>query len=70
MQVNLESNKVIGGDYYFKCGNALFIMLNTQDTKCDINSLLNRPVAANKDCKWRVNNTASGYLWICQRHSQ
>ena len=60
----LGSNKVVGGDYYFKYGNALFIMLNTQDTNvAEHKQFIEQTVAANKDCKWRIV-TASGYLWI------
>lgn len=51
----LGSNKVVGGDYYFKYGNALFIMLNTQDTNvAEHKQFIERTVAANKDCKWRI----------------
>ena len=28
----LGSNDIVGGDYYYTYGDALFIMLNTQDT--------------------------------------
>ena len=51
----LGSNKVVGGDYYFKYGNALFIMLNTQDTNvAEHKQFIEQTVAANKDCKWRI----------------
>ena len=51
----LGSNKVVGGDYYFKYGNALFIMLNTQDTNvAEHEQFIEQTVAANKDCKWRI----------------
>lgn len=51
----LGSNKVVGGDYYFKYGNALFIMLNTQDTNvAEHKHFIEQTVAANKDCKWRI----------------
>ena len=51
----LGSNKVVGGDYYFKYGNALFIMLNTQDTNVEEHKqFIEQTVAANKDCKWRI----------------
>lgn len=43
----LGSNKVVGGDYYFKYGNALFIMLNTQDTNVAEHS--NEPEITNKE---------------------
>ena len=46
----LGSNKVVGGDYYFKYGNALFIMLNTQDTNvAEHEQFIEQTVAANKD---------------------
>lgn len=51
----LGSNKVVGGDYYFKYGNALFIMLNTQNTNvAEHKQFIEQTVAANKDCKWRI----------------
>ena len=51
----LGSNKVVGGDYYFKYGNALFIMLNTQDTNvAEHKQFIEQTVVANKDCKWRI----------------
>ena len=51
----LGSNKIVGGDYYFKYGNALFIMLNTQDTNvAEHKQFIEQTVAANKDCKWRI----------------
>ena len=51
----LGSNKVVGGNYYFKYGNALFIMLNTQDTNvAEHKQFIEQTVAANKDCKWRI----------------
>lgn len=51
----LGSNKAVGGDYYFKYGNALFIMLNTQDTNvAEHKQFIEQTVAANKDCKWRI----------------
>lgn len=52
---NLGSNKVVGGDYWFKHDNALFIMLNTQDTNVEEHKqFIEQTVAANKDCKWRI----------------
>lgn len=51
----LGSNKVVGGDYWFKHDNALFIMLNTQDTNVEEHKqFIKQTVAANKDCKWRI----------------
>ena len=42
----LGSNKVVGGDYYFKYG---------QDTNvAEHKQFIEQTVAANKDCKWRI----------------
>lgn len=52
---DLGSNKIVGGDYWFKHDNALFIMLNTQDTNVEEHKqFIEQTVAANKDCKWRI----------------
>lgn len=52
---NLGSNGTVGGDYWFKHDNALFIMLNTQDTNvAEHKQFIEQTVAANKDCKWRI----------------
>ena len=52
---NFGSNGTVGGDYWFKHDNALFIMLNTQDTNVeDHKQFIEQTVAANKDCKWRI----------------
>ena len=49
------SNGKVGGDYWFKHDNALFIMLNTQDTNVEEHKqFIEQTVAANKDCKWRI----------------
>lgn len=51
----LGSNGKVGGDYWFKHDNALFIMLNTQDTNVEEHrQFIEHTVAANKDCKWRI----------------
>ena len=51
----LGSNKVVGGDYYFKYGNALIYHVNTQDTNvAEHKQFIEQTVAANKDCKWRI----------------
>lgn len=51
----LGSNGKVGGDYWFKHDNALFIMLNTQDTNVEEHrQFIEQTVAANKDCKWRI----------------
>lgn len=52
---NFGSNGTVGGDYWFKHDNALFIMLNTQDTNVEEHrQFIEQTVAANKDCKWRI----------------
>jgi len=51
----LGSNGKVGGDYWFKHDNALFIMLNTQDTNVEEHrQFIEQTVSANKDCKWRI----------------
>lgn len=51
----LGSNGKVGGDYWFKHDNALFIMLNAQDTNVEEHKqFIEQTVAANKDCKWRI----------------
>lgn len=51
----LGSNGKVGGDYWFKHDNALFIMLNTQDTNVEEHKqFIEQTVAANKNCKWRI----------------
>ncbi len=50
----LGSNGIVGGDYWFTYGNALFIMLNTQDTNtAEHKQFIEEAVAKNSDCKWR-----------------
>ncbi len=50
----LGSNGIVGGDYWFTYGNALFIMLNTQDSNtAEHHQFIEQAVAANPDCKWR-----------------
>ena len=52
---NFGSNGTVSGDYWFKHDNALFIMLNTQDTNVEEHKqFIEQTVAANKDCKWRI----------------
>lgn len=49
------SNGIVGGDYWFTYGNALFIMLNTQDTNVAEHELLiQEAVEANPECTWRI----------------
>lgn len=44
-----------GGDYSYTYGNALFIMLNTQDTNvAEHQSFIEETIAANPDCTWRI----------------
>ena len=51
----LGSNGIVGGDYYFTYGNALFMMLNTQDTNvAEHKTFIEQTVAANPDCTWRI----------------
>lgn len=51
----LGSNQTVGGDYYFTYGDALFIMLNTQDTNvAEHKQFIEQTIKANKDCKWRI----------------
>ena len=51
----LGSNGVVGGDYWFRYGNVLFMMLNTQDTNtAEHKQFMEKAIAANKDCTWKV----------------
>lgn len=51
----LGDNGYVGGDYYFTYGDALFIILNTQDTNvAEHKQFIEETVAANPDCKWRI----------------
>ena len=51
----LGDNGYVGGDYYFTYGDALFIILNTQDTNVsEHKQFIEETVNANKDCKWRI----------------
>ncbi len=50
----LGSNGIVGGDYWFTYGNALFIMLNTQDTNtAEHKQFIEEAVSANPDSTWR-----------------
>ncbi len=50
----LGSNGIVGGDYWFTYGNALFIMLNTQDTNtAEHKQFIEEAIAANPDATWR-----------------
>ncbi|HJA65570.1 phosphohydrolase [Lachnoclostridium sp. An169] len=53
---NLGNNDYnVGGDYYFTYGDALFIILNTQDTNvAEHKEFIEKTVAANADCRWRI----------------
>lgn len=52
---NLGSNGIVGGDYWFTYGNALFMMLNTQDTNAaEHKQFIEQAIAANPDCTWRI----------------
>ena len=51
----LGDNGYVGGDYYFTYGDALFIILNTQDTNvAEHKQFIEETVAANPECKWRI----------------
>ena len=51
----LGSNDIVGGDYWFTYGNALFMMLNTQDTNAaEHKQFMEQAIAANPDCTWRI----------------
>ena len=51
----LGSNDIVGGDYYYTYGDALFIMLNTQDTNINEHKqFIEQTVKNNSDCKWRI----------------
>lgn len=51
----LGSNGIVGGDYWFTYGSALFMMLNTQDTNvADHKAFIEQAVEANPNCKWRI----------------
>ena len=52
---SLGDNGYVGGDYYFTYGDALFIILNTQDTNVsEHKQFIEETVNANQDCKWRI----------------
>lgn len=51
----LGSNGIVGGDYYYTYGNALFIMLNTQNTNvAEHKQFIEQAVAACPDAAWRI----------------
>lgn len=51
----LGANEYVGGDYSFTYGDALFIMLNTQDTNsAEHGQFIKEAVEANPDAKWKV----------------
>lgn len=51
----LGSNQIVGGDYWFTYGDALFLMLNTQDTNAaEHKQFIEEAVAANPDAVWRI----------------
>ncbi len=51
----LGSNGVVGGDYFFSYGPALFMMLNTQDTNvAEHKQFMEQAIAENPDCTWRI----------------
>ena len=51
----LGSNGIVGGDYFFRYGDALYLMLNTQDTNvAEHKKFIEDTVKANADCKWKI----------------
>ena len=51
----LGSNGIVGGDYYFTYGSALFMMLNTQDTNvAEHEQFLRQAISKNPNCAWRI----------------
>lgn len=51
----LGSNGVVGGDYYFTYGNALFLMLNTQNTNtAEHKQFIEQAIKACPNAKWRI----------------
>ncbi len=51
----LGSNGIVGGDYYFTYGSALFMMLNTQDTNvAEHEQFLREAISKNPNCTWRI----------------
>ena len=64
---SLGDNGTVGGDYYYTYGDALFMILNTQDTNVEEHrQFIESTVAANTDCKWKIVILHLGYLWICR----
>lgn len=52
---NLGSNGISGGDYSFKYGKALFMVLNTQKTNtAEHEKFINETVKNNSDCTWKI----------------
>lgn len=52
---SLGDNGTVGGDYYYTYGDALFMILNTQDTNVEEHrQFIESTVAANTDCKWKI----------------
>lgn len=51
----LGANDYVGGDYSFTYGDALFMMLNTQDTdNAEHGQFIKETVEANPDAKWKI----------------
>ena len=51
----LGSNGIVGGDYSFRYGEGLYMMLNTQDTNvAEHKKFIEDTVKANADCKWKI----------------
>lgn len=52
---SLADNGYAGGDYSFRYGNAVFMMLNTQSTNtADHEEFIKQTLEANKDAKWKI----------------
>lgn len=52
---NLGDNGYVGGDYWFTYGDALFMILNTQDTDtAEHEEFIKETVDANPDAVWRI----------------
>ena len=64
---NLGNNDYnVGGDYYFTYGDALFIILNTQDTNvAEHKEFIEKTVAANAELQVADCDASPGYLRLC-----
>lgn len=54
-QSKLGENEFVGGDYWFTYGNALFLMLNTQDNNtAEHREFIEDAIRKNPECVWRI----------------